>query len=227
MSKLSDFAHKAASLVVDTDEEAPKSVAPVRPAAPAPHPAFDLNPSTYSAAAPATGFSPAPGNSPFAVPSTQVLDEKVYQSVLKKTNFDDTPVGKAVHKYFDALMSAIPDQTQRFKAAIAQAQSLDNITPQQVLDTFDQLAAALDRDAQGFAGLAASFDKNEIGSRQDKIAAKQAQVTQLNQEIAQLQGELTDQQSSHANAVSQYGLAAQRRAQEIAAQKAQFAALLH
>jgi len=225
MSKLGDLAHRAASLVVDVDEEQKPAVV-TKPSAPAAHPAFDLNPSTYSAAAPATGFSPTPG-SPFSVPSTTVLDEKVYQAVLAKTNFDTTPVGKAVHKYYDALEGVITDQTQRFKAAIGQAQKLDGVTPQQVLDTFDQLSAALDRDAQGFAGLAASFDKNEIGTRQDKIAAKQQQVAQLNADIQQLQSELVDQQASHTNATQQYGLAQQRRAQEIAAQKTQFAALLH
>lgn len=213
-----NFAHRVTSLVVDTDDEEPKAATKV-PAASAPAP----NP----VAAPS--FTPRSGDvgSPFSVPNTVVLDEKVYQSVLSKTNFDTTPVGKTIHKYFDALEGSGLDTNARFKAAMKQAAALDNITPDQMLQTFDQLQAALDRDAQGFAGVAATVEKNEITSRQDRIAAKKAQRTQLEQEIAQLESELADQQSSHSNATTQFGLAQQRRFQEIAAQKAQFAALLH
>jgi hypothetical protein len=226
MSKFGDALKHipGASLVIETDEEAPVAKPAPKPAAPAPHPAFDS--SFNNPVAAPTGFVPSSGGSPFAVPSTQVLDEKVYQAVLSKTNFDTTPVGKAIHRYFDALEGTGMDTNARFKAAMKQAAALDNITADQVLATFDTLQAALDRDAQGFAGVAATVEKNEITSRQDKITAKQQQVAQLNADIQQLQSELMDQQSSHANATTQYGLAQQRRTQEIAAQKSQFAALL-
>lgn len=222
MSKFTDALKHipGAGLVVEIDEEAPAAVKPTAPAPPSAHPAFSAPIPTSFAAA------PAPASSPFAVPSTVVLDDAVYQSVLKKTNFDDTPVGKAIHKYYDAL-DVIPDQTARFRAAIAQATKLDGITADAVLKTFDDLQAALDRDANGFAGVAATVEKNQITTRQDQIAAKQAQITQLNQEIATLSAELADQQATHSNAVTQYGLAQQKRTQEIAAQKSQFAALLH
>lgn len=222
MSKLSEFAHKAASLVVDQDEEqktAPKPVAPVSS-----HPAFNLSPSTFSAAAPAPAIS---AGSPFAVPGTQVVDEGTYQSILKKTNFDTTPVGMAIHKYYDALEGTGLDTNARFKAAMKQAAALDSISADKVLATFDQMESALEADANGFQGVADSVEKNQITARQDKITALTQQVTAINAQIAQLQSELTDQTNNHANAVQQYGLASAKRAQEIAAQKTQFAALLH
>lgn len=221
MSKLGDLAHRAASLVVDQDEEqkpAPKPVAPVSS-----HPAFNLAPNTFSAAAPA----PAVSGSPFAVPGTQVVDEGTYQSILKKTNFDTTPVGTAIHKYYDALEGTGMAVDQRFKAAMKQAAALDGISADKVLATFDQMESALEADANGFQGVADSVEKNQITARQDKITALTQQVQAINAQIAQLQGELTDQTTGHANAVQQYGLASSKRAQEIAAQKSQFAALLH
>jgi len=207
---LKHAAHAATSLAYEDD-------APAKPAAPAaaPHPAFSFN------------LTPAaPAGSPFAVGGSVVLDEKVYQSVFSKTNFDATPVSKTIHKYYDALEGVIPDQTQRFKAAIGQAQKLDGITPDQILATFDQLEAALEADAKGFQGVADKVEASQITTRQAKITDLQTQVANFNQQIAQLQSELVDEQAKHANAVQQYGLAQQRRATEIAQQKAQFAALL-
>jgi hypothetical protein len=225
---LKDFANKAKHLVIE--EDAPP--APVKtPPASVPHPAFNLG-TGGAAAAPAPAFAPSvfaaatPSASPFSVPSTAVLDEKVYASVLKKTNFDDTNVGKIVHKYYDGLEGVIADPSQRFRAAIGQAQKIDNITPAQILSTFDQLQAALDQDAQAFTNVAAAHDKAEIQTRQTSIAAKQQQVAQLNSEIAQLTAELTDETTRSGAAVQQHNLAQSRRQQEIAAQKAQIAALL-
>lgn len=234
MSKFTDALNAAKHLVIEEDQT---------PAAPAPkvstpvgHAAFDM-PYTPNVAPPSGApvpFMPSVGGSatgaapsPFAVPSTTVLDEKVYQSVLNKTNFDSTPVGKTVHKYYDALEGVIADQGQRFRAAIGQAQKLDGVTPEQVLSTFDQMQAALDADAQAFNNACATHDKNEIVTRQSSIQTKQQQVAQLNAEIAQLTTELSDEQARSANATQQHSLAQQRRANEIAQQKAQFATLLH
>jgi hypothetical protein len=218
---IKDLVNQARHLVIEDDAPA---AAPVKPVANAPHPAFNLPPASFStgggaAAAPATG-------SPFAVPTTTVLDEKVYQNVLAKTNFNTTTVGKAIIRYYDALEGVIADQSARFKAAINQAQKLDGVTPAQVLATFDQLSAALESDATAFGRVADSVETNQITARQTKITSLQQQVESINAQITQLQTELASETSNHANAVQQYGLAQSRRAQEIAAQKAQVASLL-
>ena len=222
MSSIKDLLHQAKSLVYDAGEEAP---APVKPGAtPAPHVAFNLPPASFStgggaAAAPAMG-------SPFNVPSTTVLDEKVYATVLAKTNFNTTTVGKAILRYYDALEGVITEQNARFKAAISQAQKLDGVTPDQVLATFDQLSAALSTDAAAFQRVADGVQTNQITARQTKITTLQQQADSISQQIAQLQTEVASETANHSNAVQQYGLAQSRRATEIAAQKAQVAALL-
>jgi len=220
---LSQLIHQAKSLVIEEDAT-PTPAAKPATGTPATHPAFNLPPSFSTGTGAAV--APAPSGSPFSVPNTTVLDEKVYQSVLAKTNFNTTPVGKAIIRYYDALEGVIADQNARFKAAINQAQKLDSITPDQVLATFDQLSAALDSDATAFQRVADGVQANQITARQTKITSIQQQIETLNSQVAQLQTELASETASHANAVTQYGLAEQRRAQEIAAQKAQVASLL-
>jgi len=221
---IKDLIHGVKSLVVEDDAPATPAVKPLT-SAPGSHPAFNLPPASFSTGAGAAA-APAMGGSPFSVPNTTVLDEKVYQAVLAKTNFNTTTVGKAIIRYYDALEGVIADQSARFKAAISQAQKLDGVTPDQVLATFDQLSAALDADATAFGRVASTVETNQITARQTKIASLQQQVETINQQVSQLQSELAGEQTSHSNAVTQYGLAQSRRAQEIAAQKAQVAQLL-
>ena len=224
MSKFSNLIDSAKHLVVEDDPTAAPKPAP---AALHPHPAFSagtaVSPSTF-AAAPAPSYG---SGSPFSIPAATVVDEGVYQAILKKTDFSLTPVGKAVSKYFESLEGIIADPAQRTKSAIAQAQKLENITPQQVLDTFDSLSAALDTDARGFQGVADTVEKNQITAVQDDITRLDQQIANLTAQRTQKASDLANNTASHANAVTQYGLAAARRTQEIAAQKQQFAALLH
>jgi len=221
---IKDLLHQATSLVYSEDEKAPTPTK-VTTGTPVPHPAFNLPPTSFSTGGGAAA-APAPIGSPFSVPTTQVVDEKTYQMVLAKTNFNTTTVGKAILKYYDALEGVIVDQNARFKAAIQQAQKLDGVTPAQVLATFDQLSAALDTDANNFQGLCSSFEQKEITARQTQVATLQKQVETINAQIGTLNSDLADKTVSHSNAIQQYGLARSRRAQEIAAQKAQVAALL-
>lgn len=216
----------AKHLVVDDEGEDQKPTpTPKGKTSAAPAPAFHFSDFANPPAAPVGQF-PVSGASPFAVPTAVVVDESVYQNILKKTNFDDTPVGKTVHRYFDALDGVIPDTTQRFKAAIGQAQKLDGIAPDAILQAFDSMQAALDKDCMAFSTTASNVESREITARQTKIQDLTTQVTNLNAQIAQLQGELTDATSHHSSIVSQYGVAQQRRATEIAQQKQQFANLL-
>lgn len=218
---LKDLAKKAGHLAVAAglaeEDEADKQPAPQPPHQQPAHPAFNLT------------FEPqvhAASGLPFAVPAAVVLDEGVYQSVLAKTNFDDTPAGKAIHKYFDALDGSGLDTATRFKSAMKQAAALDGVTPDKVLAAFDDMEAALEDDAAGFDKVAQSVEAQQITSRQQKLQDIAEQAAALEQQRQQVGAELAEQQQSHANAVAQYGLARQRRASEIQQQKAQFAALL-
>jgi hypothetical protein len=218
-----DLANKAKHLIVE-DDETPKTLAPhANATVSAPYPAFNLG-----SMGAAVGVAPATvsADSPFEVPNTVVLDEKVYQSVFAKTNFDTTSAGKVVHKYFNSLEGSAMSTDERLKTAMKQASTIDNISADQVLAAYDQMQSALEADAADFHKVADGVQANQITARQTKIAVKQQQVETINAEITQLQTELISEQNNYTHAVQQYGLAEQRRAQEIAGNKAHFAVLL-
>jgi hypothetical protein len=230
--KFGDLGKKLRDLAVTDDGEETKST-PVAPtvAAAKPTSTFDFN--SYTGSTPRSGAGTAAAPSPFSVPSTTVLDEAVYQRVLTKTNFDESAVGKVIHKYFDALEDSGMDVNARFKAAIKQAGKLDGVTPQQVLQSFDDLKNALQSEGNKFGQVVDGQTQKEVTSRQqtlqqiaDEIAKKNQEIADLQAQHTQLSTELVDAQGRIANAQTQMQLAISRRAQEIDTQKAQFAGLL-
>jgi hypothetical protein len=216
---LKDLANKAKHLVIEEDETAAK---------PTPHVATPEVPhAAYSISTPvstgALGAAPALG-SPFAVSTPAVVDEKLYQSVLHKTDFATTPVGKAVQKYYDAL-EGVADP-QRMKLAVGQAQKLEGITPDQVLSTFDQLETSLENEAATFAKASAGFENTQINALRTQIQQIQAEIDQRNQKLTELNTTLANNTANHADAGSRWNLVQQRRAAEIADQKQRFSTLL-
>jgi hypothetical protein len=221
---------KALHDAVVTDDGDEKKPAPTAPTAKAATPSFNFaSLNTASASAPAT--APA---SPFAVPGSTVLDEKVYQRVLSLTDFNSSDVGQKVQRYYDALEEAGLDTASRLKTAVKQAAKLDGITPDQVLAAFDSLAGRLQAESEKFARAVEGQTQKEITGRQQQLQAISDNIAQLQKQIGELQAqhtqvgaELTDAQGRITNAQTQMQLATARRASEIEQQKAQFAGLLH
>ena len=175
---------------------------------------------------------PSVSGSPFTAAAVVVLDESVYQRVFAKTDFDQTDVAKAIHRYFDALPDVL-DTNTKFKTAMAQASKLDGVTADKVLAAFDGLKTKLQSEQDGFANAVGQQTQKEVSVRQQKLQDINDQIAKLTQSIVDLQGqsntvsaELVDVQNKIANAQQQFGLATQRRSSEIDQQKAQFAALL-
>jgi hypothetical protein len=231
MSKFSDAiknaAHAASSLVVEDDGVEAQKPGPA-PAKPAARPAASFSMGATPSFAPTS-----PSASPFAIGGAAVLDEAVYQKVLAKTNFDQTPVGQVIHKYYDALDGTPLDVNTKFKTAITQATKLDGLTPDHILQAFDDLLTTLSKEGDNFQRAADGLTQREVTSRQQSLQQISDQINALTQQIADLQtkhsqvsGELADAQTKVANGSTQFGLAATRREQEIRQQKAQFQALL-
>jgi hypothetical protein len=218
---------------IEEDPQAEKPV-PATPAATPPvKPTFDFSGGAAYPMGPGTGATgAATAPSPFSVPGSVVLDEAVYQRVFQKTDFDQTDVGKAMHRYYDALPDVL-DTNTKFKTALAQAAKLDGITSDKVLAAFDGLKTALQQESDRFSKVCDTQVKNEVTSRQQRLQQISDQIAQLTQQIADLQmqhtkgsGELGEAQSRVTNAQNQFTLAAARRSNEIDQQKAQFTALL-
>lgn len=217
------------AFVEDDGKDAKKPAAPL---AATPAPGFQFPPNfTGAGNFGATATAPAM-NSPFSIPSNIVPDEAMYQRILKATDFDQSAVGKAVHKYYDALPASLDNNT-RFKAALAQAATLDKITSDQVLLAFDQLKQALADEGRKFGSAVANQTTKEVVGRQQNLDQINNQITQLTKQIADLQtqhtqisAELADATNKIANNQQQFTLASDRRGHELDQQKATFAALL-
>lgn len=155
-----------------------------------------------------------------------VVDDNIYQQLLAKTNFDTSPVGKIVHKYYDSLDDSDFDSNTKFKMAMKQAAKLDGVAPAQILATFDTLIESLNAENSKFNHTASTIEENEITDRQKQVADLEDQIAKLGQQRIQLMSELASSQTKHANITQQFSMASQKRATEIGQQKAQFAALL-
>jgi len=162
-----------------------------------------------------------------------VLDEAVYQKVFEKTDFEKTPTAAVIHGYLDSMEDSPLDPNTKFKTALGMAKKRDGLTADKVLATFDQLRAALKAESDKFATSVNNMVAKEVTARQtqlqqiaDMIAAAQKQIVAYQDQHTQVSAELADAQSHVSNATTQFGLATQRRSQEIDNQQVQFAALL-
>jgi hypothetical protein len=229
MSKISDaLKHGLVSAGLATDDAPVTPVKSVKPAS-----AFHAATQSYNPMATAA----APALAPTAIPTygaaPVVVDEAVYQHIFEKTDFEQTSVMKAIHRYLDAMANLPLDNATKFKTAVTQAQQIDHITPDQILAAFDQLKATLQNETNEFQGHADDFNQKEVVARNQKlqtiadtILRKQQEIADLQTQHTQVSTELANAQNTAANAQTQFQLAVQRRSSEIEQQKAQFATLL-
>lgn len=211
-------------------EDEPEKPAGPEHAAPAPtaDAALRFGASAHTAAPPA----PAPVAASYALPidAGVVPDgDEAYRKLLAKTDFEGTDVAATIHKFLEPL-KAIPDSVMppniKFKTAVLQAKAQAGLTEDGILAVFDAMQARLRQEEETFAAKASQYAAREITGRQDQIAQITAQITQMQQQLAQLSGELVEAQGKSAHVQSQFAAAAQRRANEIEQQKAQYAASL-
>lgn len=206
---------KIKDIAMDEDPEPNK---PVKPAS------VSTAPTTIPSYS--TGYTPAAAMSPFAVPDLSApIDESMYQRILAKTNFDSTPTGKIVHRYFDALPDTL-DMANKIKIAVSQASSIDKVTAVQVLETFDNLQKSLQSESNDFKNALEIQNHNEVTSKQEAVAKLQQQLNDISTQMSQLSSEIIASQSKISTIQSQFEGALVRRTREIDQQKSQFSMLL-
>lgn len=165
-----------------------------------------------------------------AIPSPEIglsLDDEV-----SKINFDVTPAGRVIQRYYAGLDGSGLDPSAQFKAAVKQASKLDGITLEQILKTFDDLKASLHTVSDK---LDSEFDKrsqSDIGSRQQRLKSIGDQINQLSQQLTSLQTAssqlLTEINTARGNIVNDKTRvlsAIAKRNQEIDYQKSQLLSL--
>jgi len=156
-------------------------------------------------------------------------NDAVYQTLLAKTDFENTSAAATIHKFLDPL-KAIPDTVMptnvKFKTAVLQASAQAGVTEDGILGTFDTLKAKLLQEKEAFSGKAQLFVAKEVKGRQDQIQKITEQITELQQELARLSNELVEAQGKSSHAQSQFDSAVQRRISELEQQKALYASQL-
>ncbi|MGA2218783.1 MAG: hypothetical protein ABSG51_11895 [Terracidiphilus sp.] len=156
-------------------------------------------------------------------------NDAVYQTLLAKTDFENTGEASTIHKFLDPL-KAIPDTVMpaniKFKTAVLQASAQAGLTEDGILGVFEALKSKLQQEKDAFSGKAQVYAAKEVKGRQDQIQQITEQITQLQQELARLSNELVEAQGKSSHALSQFEAAVQRRSSELEQQKALYASLL-
>ena len=185
------------------------------------------HPEMASAAAP----MPAPVNpvrvtQPTFTPTAVGDNDEVYRRILAKTDFDSTEIGETIQKFLAPLQNLPMDTALKFKTAVAQAKAVNGLTEADILATFDNLKAMLQKEQDAFATKAQQFAEREISGRSARISEITSQINQLQQQLGQLSTELVEAQGKAAHAQGQFTAAVERRTSEIDQQKTQYATLL-
>lgn len=159
--------------------------------------------------------------------TSQALPQgNAYKKLKDKTDFDNTDVGRSLKKYLDPLASLALDEHTKMKAAVAQAQTQDNLTADRILSTLDGLKDTLVSEQGHFRDAMAQATAKEIDQRKQAIDGTQKQIEQLQQTLIQLTTELAQQKAKLDRAQSDFDSAFATRNAELDQQKMHFAELL-
>ncbi len=153
-------------------------------------------------------------------------DDDTYKTLVQKTSFEATDVGRIIWKYLSTMESLPLDQSLKFKTAITQANKLDGVTDDAVLATFDTMKSALDVEHRRFEEASARFKTAEIDDRQARLSALTTEIDERQRQVSQITAELSQAQANIARIASQFTAAADRRSHEIEQERSRFAALL-
>lgn len=155
-----------------------------------------------------------------------VVDGSVYQKLKEKTDFSNTAVGQTIQKYLVPLAKIPLDEQSKFKAALAQARAIEHLTDDQILREFDQLAAVLQTEANGFQNSAHQFEvmsvtggEAQLKELEQKIVEKQTELGQLLEKKKRDQAEVAAARMRLDQKNAEFATAMKTRAAEIAQEK--------
>jgi hypothetical protein len=159
---------------------------PTTPATPAPvvvPPSSPSNPPSWSSSlAPAAGL---PTSTPTPLPEANALDSNsdLYQRLKALTDFDETPVGKLLHKFVDPLQKISTDEKVKLSTALEMGAEA-GLTGEKILNTLNDLKGRLATEIDGAAKAATDARAREVTGRQTKLDS-------IKQELASLQEQIT------------------------------------
>lgn len=167
-------------------------------------------------------------------PSADVSQNDTYTTLRQAVNFDMTEVGAALHKYLDPLASlANINEGTKFMMAWAQVQSIEHVSKERFLATFDGLLQALGQQSDSFNGFIQNQTDTIVTPKEQRIAELNNKITDLQQqmqaaaaEMNQVANDKAEAEGKIARAVSQFNSALSLRTNEINSDKVKYQNLL-
>lgn len=137
--------------------------------------------STAAPSTPATSFTPAFTSPAASAPVTVTADPNLAQQMRDKLRekFAASPYSGILTQFaatLESLAEAIPEEGNRFRAAMKVLAKQTNLTPEQLTAAYESLLQVLDGEAGKF--------QQSVGQMQAKeVEAREQQVQQINQSI--------------------------------------------
>ena len=151
--------------------------------------------------------------------ATEAPDSEMYQRLVEKTNWENSPVFQAIKKHLAPLKGMALDPKTKFSVALAQAKDLDGVDPAAVTQAFEDAKSNLTAQLNNFRQIVANKMATEVETKQAKAKELQTQAQQLNEEAFAAQQKLQAQQHK-------FEIAATQRQTEINQKQAEYNSLL-
>jgi hypothetical protein len=156
---------------------------------------------------------------------TAPVDNDIYRSLLEKTDFNSTPVGKVLVAKLDLLKETPLDERTKLVTAL-KIGSAENLNAQSILSTFDGLIQTLQAESDNFNKSAQAALDKEVNGRQTKLQEIASQIADLQRQQTQISSDLIDQQGKIQHGQMMFKAAFSNRSLELENQKAHFSSLL-
>ena len=141
---------------------------------------------TASAAEPSAATS-----AEFASQSAQEYDPKIYQAIMEHIERTGTAL-ESFETVFRELAQAIPDEKQRFAAALASVKATLQFTPEKILAAVGQQLSALETEFNGYES-DVQTKLGEITEREKVLGSKPKEIDSLNRQIETIKAEAARQ----------------------------------
>lgn len=150
---------------------------------------------------------------------TETPDSEIYQRLVAKTDWENTPVFQAIKKHLAPMKDVKIDPKVKFTIALKQAMEIDGVNPADVTAAFDTAKSNLQTQVDNFKQIAATVMARDVDAKKQKAEELQQQVQQLTREAFDSQAKLQSRERA-------FDLAAAQRQAEITSKQAEYSSLL-
>ncbi len=153
-------------------------------------------------------------------------NDSAYQGLLAKTDINSHPVFQTINKHLAPIAALALDEKTKFTIAFKQAQTLDGLQVNAVLDVFAQAKTTLQGESDKFAQTITKAIADKVDGPKAKAADLSSQIQQLQDQVKQLTEDSFNAQQKIQAAQHRFDVALSTRQSEISQIQAKYASLL-